>query len=125
VRTPIAGAFMFGVIMPKGELKDILIEKVEDFVSRFMMQGPQISGILMQVFVCFRLWLEFENHIKIPEPARTTRPTRTKNPNRTARIPAGFSHFPYYYGLENSKPDGHGSGGRMGQNPSDPTRAQP
>jgi hypothetical protein len=48
VRTPIAGAFMFGVIMPKGELKDILIEKVEDFVSRFMMQGPQISGILMQ-----------------------------------------------------------------------------
>jgi hypothetical protein len=39
---------MFGVIMPKGELKDILIEKVEDFVSRFMMQGPQIFGILMQ-----------------------------------------------------------------------------
>ena len=33
----IAGAFMFGVIMPKGELKDILIEKVEDFVSGFMM----------------------------------------------------------------------------------------
>ncbi|XP_059441419.1 cation/H(+) antiporter 15-like [Corylus avellana] len=33
----IAGAFMLGVIMPKGELKDILIEKVEDFVSGFMM----------------------------------------------------------------------------------------
>jgi Kef-type K+ transport system membrane component KefB len=33
----ISGAFMLGVIMPKGELKDTLIERVEDFVSGFMM----------------------------------------------------------------------------------------
>jgi hypothetical protein len=50
---------MFGVIMPKGELKDILIEKVEDFVSRFMMQGPQISGIWMQVLKFLSLLLGF------------------------------------------------------------------
>ncbi|KAF5464271.1 hypothetical protein F2P56_014360, partial [Juglans regia] len=33
----IAGAFMLGVIMPKGELKDTLMEKVEDFVSGTML----------------------------------------------------------------------------------------
>lgn len=33
----LSGAFMLGVIMPKGELKDTLIERVEDFVSGFMM----------------------------------------------------------------------------------------
>jgi Kef-type K+ transport system membrane component KefB len=33
----VAGAFMLGVIMPKGELKDTLVERVEDFVSGFMM----------------------------------------------------------------------------------------
>lgn len=32
-----AGAFMLGVIMPKGNLKDTLMERVEDFASRFMM----------------------------------------------------------------------------------------
>ncbi|KAF3452658.1 hypothetical protein FNV43_RR03091 [Rhamnella rubrinervis] len=31
------GAFMLGVIMPKGELKNTLMEKVEDFVSGLMM----------------------------------------------------------------------------------------
>jgi Kef-type K+ transport system membrane component KefB len=34
---PIAGVFMLGVIMPKGELKDMLMERIEDFVSGFMM----------------------------------------------------------------------------------------
>ncbi|XP_048329116.2 cation/H(+) antiporter 15 [Ziziphus jujuba] len=33
----ILGAFMLGVIMPKGELKNILMEKVEDFVSGLLM----------------------------------------------------------------------------------------
>lgn len=36
----IAGAFMLGVIMPKGDLTDTIMEKVEDFVS----------GILMPIF---------------------------------------------------------------------------
>lgn len=36
----IAGAFMLGVIMPKGDLTDTIMEKVEDFVS----------GILMPLF---------------------------------------------------------------------------
>ena len=54
----IVGAFMFGVIMPKGELKDILIEKMEDFVFGFMMQGPQISLSLFIrfLFVLVRGW---------------------------------------------------------------------
>lgn len=33
----ILGAFMLGVIMPKGELKNLLMEKVEDFVSGLLM----------------------------------------------------------------------------------------
>jgi hypothetical protein len=67
----------------------------------------------------------FENHLKNARPAGPTRLTRPKNPIRAARIPTGFSHFPYSYGLENSKPEGHRSGGRTGQNPSEPTRTQP
>lgn len=36
----ILGAFMFGVVMPKGELKNMLIDKIEEFVS----------GLLMPIF---------------------------------------------------------------------------
>jgi hypothetical protein len=52
-------------------------------------------------------------------------PPDQKNPIRAARIPVSFSHFPYSYGLENPKPEGNGLGGRTGQNPPEPTRAQP
>jgi hypothetical protein len=46
-------------------------------------------------------------------------------PIRPARIPDGFAIFTVHRGLELSKPDGHGSGGRMGRNLPEQTRAQP
>jgi hypothetical protein len=53
----------------------------------------------------------------------TTNPTKKPDPNRP--MPAGFSHFYCYHGLEFIIPDWHGSGGRTGRNPPEPTRAQP
>ena len=49
-----------------------------------------------------------------PAPATLTRPTW---------IPDRFADFTVYCGLEFSKPHGHGSGGQMGRNPPEPTRA--
>jgi hypothetical protein len=62
------------------------------------------------------------NLLKIPDPIRLTRP---KKPDPNRPIPAGFSHFYYCHGLEIPIPDWHGSGGRTGRNPPEPTRAQP
>jgi hypothetical protein len=80
--------------------------------------------VFMRYFVK-NLWFYFGmGLLKIPDPIRLTRTTRKKSdPNRP--IPAGFSHFYYCHGLEIIIPDWHGSGSRTGQNPPEPTRAQP
>jgi hypothetical protein len=65
------------------------------------------------------LFLSFENHLNMPDPP--DQPDQ-KNPIRAARIPVGFSHFPYSYGLKNFKLKGHGLGGRTSQNSLEPTR---
>jgi hypothetical protein len=54
-----------------------------------------------------------------------TRPTQPKNTDPNRPISAGFSHSHYCHGLKILIPNWHGSGGRTGQNPPEPTHAQP
>ena len=61
----------------------------------------------------------------VPCSTRPTHPTRPHNLDPSYPIPDGYAVFTVHCGLELSKPEGHGSSGRTGQNPPEPTHAQP
>jgi hypothetical protein len=63
----------------------------------------------------------------LSSPTRSEQPDQPdkRNPDPNRPISAGFAYFYYCHGLKIPISDRHGSGGRTGRNPPEPTRAQP